>query len=336
MAYGEGETLEAFDAKLAGAHMRGQWTSDARRDEGKGGAWQGDLWEPAVRGEAHVWKWQDTEAFLDQSADAIPESFTARRSLMFTNPGLERSITHTMNVGVQLIKPGELAWAHRHSISALRFVIEGHPDLFTVADGEVCPMEDHDLVLTPGWHWHDHHNRSKGRAIWLDVLDGPLVGALNQTVFENYGEKQQPIRNDPPSGLLRYPWKRMEAGLKEMTEKQASPHDGLALEYRHPETGGSLLPTLGCRVQSLPPGFEGASHRHSSSEVYLVISGAGRTEVGDTMLEWGERDCFVVPAWAPHAHANGSGSEAAVLFAVDDAPALRALGLYRQDPATND
>ena len=298
MAYGEGETLEAFDAKLAGAHMRGQWTSDARRDEGKGGAGQGDLWEPAVRGEAHVWKWQDTEAFLDQSADAIPESFTARRSLMFTNPGLERSITHTMNVGVQLIKPGELAWAHRHSISALRFVIEGHPDLFTVAEGEVCPMEDHDLVLTPGWHWHDHHNRSKGRAIWLDVLDGPLVGALNQTVFENYGEKKQPIRNDPPSGLLRYPWKRMEAGLKEMTEKQASPHDGLALEYRHPETGGSLLPTLGCRVQSLPPGFEGASHRHSSSEVYLVISGAGRTEVGDTMLEWGERDCFVVPAWA--------------------------------------
>ena len=52
-------------------------------------------------------------------------------------------------------------------------------------------------------------------------------------------------------------------------------------------------------------------------------------------LDWGERDCFVVPAWARHSHANGSGSEAAVLFAVDDAPALRALGLYRQDPATD-
>ncbi|MEE8548445.1 MAG: cupin domain-containing protein, partial [Alphaproteobacteria bacterium] len=145
----------------------------------------------------------------------------------------------------------------------------------------------------------------------------------------------QPLRIDPPSGILRYPWTRMEAELGERTDKQASPDDGMALEYRHPETGGPVLPTLGCRVQSLPPGFEGAAHRHSSSEVYLVISGAGRTEVGDTTLEWGERDCFVVPAWAPHAHANGSGSEAAVLFAVDDAPALRALGLYRQDPATD-
>ncbi len=67
-----------------------------------------------------------------------------------------------------------------------------------------------------------------------------------------------------------------------------------------------------------------------------MIGGAGRTTVGDTILEWGERDCFVVPAWAPHAHLNASGGEAAVLFAVDDAPALRALGLYRQDPALGD
>ncbi len=74
MATGEGEELEAFDTRLADAHMRGQWTSDAGRDEGKGGAWQGDLSEPAVRGEAHVGKWQDTEAFLDQSFEAGSET----------------------------------------------------------------------------------------------------------------------------------------------------------------------------------------------------------------------------------------------------------------------
>ncbi len=56
MATGESEDLEAFDARLAGAHMRGQWTSDSRRDEGKDGAWRGAVWEPAIRGEAHVWK----------------------------------------------------------------------------------------------------------------------------------------------------------------------------------------------------------------------------------------------------------------------------------------
>ena len=54
MATGEGEELEAFDARLADAHMRGQWTSDTRRDEGKGGAWRGRVWEPAPRGEPHL------------------------------------------------------------------------------------------------------------------------------------------------------------------------------------------------------------------------------------------------------------------------------------------
>lgn len=333
MAYREGENLEAFNAKLAGAHMRGQWTSDALRDEGKGGAWRGDVWEPAVRGEAHVWKWQDTEALLEQSCDALAESLTARRSLIFTSPGLERSTTHTFNMGVQLIKPGELAWAHRHSISALRFVIEGHPDLHTVVNGLAWPMEDHDLVLTPAWCWHDHRNRSDRRALWLDVIDGPLVAALNQAVFENYGEKQQPVRNDPADHALRYPWMQMEARLNAMADSQASAHDGLALEYLHPHTGKSAMSTLGCWAVSLPPGFEGAPHRHSSSAVYFVIRGSGRTRVEETTLEWGERDCFVVPAWARHSHANASRSEAAMLFSVDDAPALRALEMYREDPA---
>ena len=172
MSYEKGDDLESFNDELAALNMRGQWLSDDRRDHGTGGAWKGDVWESTPRGDAHIWSWKDTEPLLEKSCDAIPESFTARRSLVFSNPGLERSTTHTMNVGIQLIKPGELAWAHRHTISALRFVIEGHKDLYTVVDGAVCPMADNDLILTPNWQWHDHHNQSDGRALWLDVLDG--------------------------------------------------------------------------------------------------------------------------------------------------------------------
>ena len=141
MAFEKGDTLDAFNAELAAANMRGQWLSDERRDAGVGGSWQGDVFEPSLQGEPHVWKWADTEKLLDKSGDAIEESFTARRSLIFSNPGLERTTTHTMVAGVQMLKPGELAWAHRHTVSALRFVIDGHPDLFTVVDGAKCPME---------------------------------------------------------------------------------------------------------------------------------------------------------------------------------------------------
>ncbi len=333
MSYGKGDTLDAFNARLAAAHMRGQWTSDEARDKGQGGAWQGEVWQSAARGSAHVWKWSDTERFLEDSCEAIPESYTARRSLIFNAPGLPRSTTHTLNTGIQLIKAGELAWAHRHTISALRFVIEGHPDLFTVVDGIACPMRDNDLVLTPNWHWHDHHNGSDGRALWMDVLDGPLVSALNQTVFENFGESRQPVKNAPAPAILHYPWTDMETRLASVPDDGVSPHDGRTVAYSEPGTGRPVLRTIGAAATSLPPGFSGAPHRHSSSAVYLVIRGAGRTEVEGATLPWGARDVFVIPAWASHAHFNASRDEDALLFNVTDAPALEALGLHRVEPA---
>ncbi|HSR55660.1 MAG TPA: cupin domain-containing protein [Alphaproteobacteria bacterium] len=330
MAYQKGDSLAAFDAELAAHSMRGQWLSDERRDSGQGGDWQGDVWEPHVRGRPHIWKWQETENLIDKSGAAIEESHTARRSLIFANPALERSTTHTMNVGMQMIKPGELAWAHRHTISALRFVIEGHPDLFTVVDGAKCPMEDFDLVLTPNWQWHDHHNPSQGRALWLDVLDGPLVAALNQTVFENFGEDQQSVRNDVDAGPLRYSWAAMQDALAGLGPDDASPYEGFAVPYRDAATGGPVLKTLEPAVMRLPAGFSGAARRQSSSAVYLVMEGSGHTKADGVTLSWGPRDVFVVPAWAEHAH-FASEEAGALLFRVSDHPALEALGLYRED-----
>ena len=331
MAYKQGDTLEAFNTELADNHMRGQWLSDERRDAGVGGSWQGDVFEPYLLGEPHVWKWADTKKLLDKSGDAIEESFTARRSLIFSNPGLERTTTHTMVAGVQMLKPGELAWAHRHTISALRFVIDGHPDLFTVVDGAKCPMEAGDLILTPNWQWHDHHNKSDGRAMWLDVLDVPLVAAINQGVFENYGEDQQPVRNDVDLTRLHFSWRDMKSTLDAMDDAEISPHEGFAIPYRDFETGGPVLKTLEPGIQRLPAGFKGAPRRQSSSAIYFVIDGAGRTEVDGQTLHWGPRDCFTIPAWATHAHFNDATDAHALMFRVTDRPALEALGLYRED-----
>jgi gentisate 1,2-dioxygenase len=331
MAYEKGNTLDVFNDDLAAANMRGQWQSDDRRDSGVGGAWQGDVWEPHLRGKPHIWKWANTEKLLEQSGDAIEESFTARRSLIFANPGLDRFTTHTMNVGVQMIKPGELAWAHRHTISAMRFVIEGHPDLYTVVDGAKCTMETSDLVLTPNWQWHDHHNQSGGRAIWLDVLDGPLVGALNQGIFENFGEDQQTVRNDLAPTQLCYAWKDMQAALERLVDDDISPFEGHAVAYSNPETGGPVLRTLEPSIQRLPAGFQGSARRQSSSAVYFVIEGEGRTEVEGQTIKWGARDCFALPAWATHAHFNDAADADALIFRVTDRPALEALGLYREN-----
>jgi 1-hydroxy-2-naphthoate dioxygenase len=318
--------LEAFDAKLAKSNIRGQWKSEEYLQKAIGG--------PRPAGAPAIWKWADVTALLDEAGRVMPESMTARRSLIFQNPALPRGTTQTMNMGIQMIQPGETAWAHRHSIAALRFVIQGHPDLSTVVDGEVCPMEDFDLVLTPNWSWHDHHNRSDRPVYWLDVLDVPLVLGLNQTFYEAFGEKEQELGDrgrDAPK--LRFPWRDVEQALKTQAAQKGNLPEGAVYDYINPATGGATLPTLLCRAQWLPAGFETKSCRRTSSAVYFVVRGEGMTVVDGQEIRWGKNDCFVVPNWTRHHHLNLSQNGEAVLFSVHDTPVLKALGLYREDAA---
>lgn len=315
--------LEGFDAKLASVHMRGQWKSEEFLQRAIGG--------PQPAGVAALWPWSQITAMLEEAGRVMPDSLQARRSLIFQNPGLPRGTTHTINMGVQMIQPGEIAWAHRHSITALRFVIKGHQRLSTVVDGEPCAMEDYDLVLTPNWAWHDHHNDSDQFVYWLDVLDVGLVLGLNQTFYEPGTGSDQP-RAAKPAGSrarLRYRWKEVEP---ELLRRPISPEDGRLYDYLN-GAGGPTLPTLACQVQNLPPGFATRTRRRTSSAVYFVVRGEGATTVDGKELVWSENDCFAVPNWARHQHVNRSASQDAILFSVHDTPVIRALGFYREEPS---
>lgn len=315
------QPLEAFDAKLAGLHMRGQWKSEEFLQRAIGG--------PKPAGVPALWRWEQVTALLDEAGRVMPEAMQARRSLIFQNPGLPRGTTHTLNMGVQMIQPGETAWAHRHSIAALRFIIQGNPKLSTIVDGESCVMEDYDLVLTPNWAWHDHHNESDQNAYWLDVLDVGLVLGLNQIFYEPGNGQNQPIAAaaNSPHARKRYRWKEVEP---ELAKRPISNTDGRLYEYLD-NSGGPTLPTLACQVQSLPAGFTTAERRRSSSAVYFVLRGEGTTVVDGQELIWGKHDCFAVPNWTRHLHFNHSRNGDAILFSVHDTPVLQALGLYRED-----
>jgi len=234
-------------------------------------------------------------------------------------------------------------------------VIEGHGACTTV-NGERVHMDPGDLLLTPGWHWHDHHHEFPGPMIWLDGLDYPLVNMLEAGFFEVYGERvQKTLVPDDLSarqfihGQLRptwetphghgspignYPWRETSAAFADIADDaRGSDVDGILLEYTNPWTGGPVMPTIGCRVQRLRAGFHGAAHRHVSNTVYHVIRGEGATMVDDERLDWSEHDVFAVPVWATHEHINPSNSDDAVLFSYTVEPVMRSLGLYREAPA---
>jgi len=261
-----------------------------------------------------------------------------------------------MIAAVQILLPGEVARAHRHTPTAIRFIMEGEGG-FTSVDGERVYMAPGDLILTPSFTWHDHGNETSHRVVWMDGLDIPLVQALNAMFFQFYSEPQVPltrpnnasgklhghvslsptwIKERPRSSpLLLYSWEKTWPSLEALADAEGDPHDGIALEYTHPQTGRSLLPTMACWIQMLRPGERLTAHRQTGSAVYYVVQGTGETIIDGRRFAWGKGDIITLPSWALHEHANRSARDAAVLFSIQDRPVLEALGLYREEAYTD-
>jgi len=251
--------------------------------------------------------------------------------------------------------PGEVARAHRHTMAALRFIIESDGG-YTNVNGEPIPMRPGDLVLTPNWAWHDHANDTQNPMIWLDGLDAPLVRMLESVFQEEFPDERQPLSvarglsetkyaagplrpawedgsADQSSALMHYAWTSTRQAVQQLAQAASgSPFDGVMMEYTNPTSGGPVMPTMGCFVQMLKPGERTHAHRHTSAAIYHVVEGHGCSLVDGHSLEWQPKDVFCVPGWASHQHMNLSHTEPAFLFSFTDAPALKSLGLHRERP----
>ena len=338
-----------------------------------------------------VWPWATIMSCLEEAGellqlgradwdDLVVEGdnfYTDRRVVDLVNPVLaaQSATSRTLQMCVQLVKPGETAEAHRHTFNALRFVVESK-GVYTTVEGEEILMEPGDLCLTPNWTWHDHTNPTDEPAIWLDLLDSRLSKHVVDVILKDiWAEGPTQTVSKPPgyygqrAGAVRprtvnvgnqagpsvqgvpymYKWADTLKSLQEMSAAgESDPYDGVLLEYTNPVNGGPTTPTTSCRIQMLRPGEVTRSHRHTGIGVYHVVQGQGITTVGardkrvftggpagaseneSEELAWGERDCFFVPSWRWHHHRNLSKSEPAILFSLNDRPAIEALGFYME------
>ena len=152
------------------------------------------------------WDYDDVvRPFLMQAGGLITAKEAERRVLILENPGLrgQTSITHSLFAGLQLIMPGEVAPAHRHSQSALRFIIEGH-GAYTAVEGERTMMQPGDFVITPSWTWHDHGNDTDQPMVWLDGLDIPIVRLFDASFAEPANADSQTVTRPEGDSLARY------------------------------------------------------------------------------------------------------------------------------------
>ncbi len=327
---------------------------DNTESAGLRAAWMGRRLERKPQVQPFAWRWADAQPLVLRSGDIVtPDRDVERRVLRLANPGLDHGTTHTISAALQLLLPGENAPAHRHTPTAIRWVLQG-TGAYTTVEGDKCYMEPGDLVLTPSWTWHDHNNEGDGPMIWLDGLDTPLVNNLEATFYEQFPEDQQPIvgvgesvrkyasgalrpawedTNIPYSPLWHYKWEQTHAALRNLAETDCSPFDDVAMEFSDPATGGPVLRTMACWIQMIRPNVNTKAHRHTSSAVYQVFRGKGHSVINGQRFDWSEGDFLVVPSWAWHEHANDTDDEA-ILFSIQDIPVMKSLSLYREEPYT--
>ena len=299
-----------------------------------------------------LWRYDELRPMLIEAGRLISTDEAERRVLILENPGIKGQswITTSLYAAIQVVMPGEIAQAHRHTGSAFRFVLEGDGGGYTSVDGERTLMHPGDFVLTPSWTFHDHGNSGEEPTIWMDGLDIPYVNMMGVNFAEHWPEKTFPVTKNEGDAVTRYgqnllpvdhessavrfpvfsyPYSRSRETLDQLY-KNGPVHEchGIKLQFANPLDGGYPMATVAGFMQLLPAGFSGKSHRSTDGAVFTAVEGSGRTKVGDVTIEWKERDIFVVPSWFPVSHQSEKG---AVLFSFSDRAAQKALNLWREE-----
>ncbi len=306
--------------------------------------------EPATQCVPTMWRFNQVKSLVMEAGELITAKEAERRVLVLENPALRgmSRVTQTLYAGLQLILPGEIAPAHRHTASAIRFILDGE-GAYTAVEGEKTVMSPGDFVLTPNWATHDHGNTSKKPMIWLDVLDLPTINFFESAFSEHLKTETQPTgRQDGdslerygsgvlPDGapvhlkrspVINYTYARTRPILERL--KKAGDVDrrhGARVRYSNPINGGWALPTMGAHLALLPKGFKGESYRSTDGTIFVCVEGEGSTKIEGETFEWTPGDIFVVPPWKRYVH---SAPKESVLFSISDRPAQEALGIWRE------
>ncbi|MCA2011634.1 cupin domain-containing protein [Pararhodobacter sp. CCB-MM2] len=293
------------------------------------------------------WKYADLRPLLLRAGELTPVEKAERRVLVLSDPGRGNGAmqaTSSIYLGMQLLLPGETAPAHVHTPSATRIIVEGKGG-FTVVDGERLPMEDGDLVLTPGGDWHDHGHEGTEPVIWLDALDLPVFVYLEGS-YATEGPLQAQ-RNRPDASLVeyrsaglvpsrsrsqarrypmtRFPWARTEEALREIAKYG---DNGIAeVDYINPETGQDVLPVMGFTAMMLAKGQSDNPPIRSCSSAFHVVKGSGTTVIDGKEITWGPKDTFTAPPFAVIDH---KADEESFLIRVHDRPLQDKLGYYEE------
>lgn len=317
---------------------------------------------PTPKALPFVWKWRVLYPLAQRAGDLVPVGRGGeRRAIALTNPGLGGApyATPTLWAAIQYLGPKETAPEHRHAQNAFRFVVEGE-GVWTVVNGDPVAMRRGDFLLTPGWHFHGHHNQTPHPMAWIDGLDIPFVRYTDTGFFE-FGDEELSDQSTPDvsrserlwghaglrplvglrtttsSPIAAYRWEHTDAALREQLALEdegypATAEPGhAAVRYTNPTNGGDVLPTIRAEFHRLREGVRTRRRRDVGSAVYQVFDGSGQFVLGEETYPVEKGDLIAVPSWTEW---SVTADTALDLFSFSDAPIIERLNLHRTDIRT--
>ncbi|HEY8249147.1 MAG TPA: cupin domain-containing protein [Burkholderiales bacterium] len=274
------------------------------------------------------WRWRDIEPFAERAAKEVAIEDVERRALILAHPAFGGATVTTQNLigAFTVLEPGDKAVPHRHTAAAIRFSTRAEGAV-TIVNGRRCEMEEGDLVLTPPMCWHGHINQSGRRTVWFDAANMPAVCALDASFFEPGTRQDERFWEVGDAGSADYRFPGTET-RKEIAST-ALGADG-ARTVRYTKDGGSVMPTLDLFFARIEKRTR--PKRGTYNAICLVVSGEGRSTIGEHRFDWERHDVFTVPHWTWASHEASVGkSGAAELFVVTDRAIYERLDLLREE-----
>lgn len=312
---------------------------------------------PKPKAVPHVWKWANLYPLAKRAGDLVPVGRGGeRRALGLANPGLEGNayVSPTLWAAIQYLGPRETAPEHRHAQNAFRFVVEGE-GVWTVVNGDPVRMSRGDFLLTPGWHFHGHHNDTDQPMAWIDGLDIPF-SYQNDVGFFEFGSERvtdyatprfsrgerlwchpglrplSGLQNTVSSPIGAYRWEHTDRALTEqlLLEDEGQPatvgQGHAAIRFVNPTTGGDVMPTIRAEFHRLRAGAQTPPRREVGSSVFQVFDGRGVVVLGGVEHRLDIGDLFVVPSWISWSLQAETRFD---LFRFSDAPIMERLHFDR-------
>ena len=271
------------------------------------------------------WRWRELEPFAERAAREVGIEDVERRALILANPAFGGETVTTQNLigAFTVLEPGDKAVPHRHTAAAIRFATRAEGAV-TIVNGRRCDMKEGDLVLTPPMCWHGHINQGARRTVWFDAANMPAIASLDASFFEPGARQDERFWEVGAEGSSEYRFAG-EDMRRQLGQASAGP-DG-ARTVRYTKNDGSVMPTLDLFLKRIESRTKTA--RATYSAICLVVSGEGRSTIGEQRFEWSRHDVFTIPHWSWASHEARSAS--ADLFIVTDRALYERLDLLREE-----